>query len=165
VELNPNLWHVKLYFWSLDVWDAFQETHTDRHRSNLCQYIRTILVLMPVALVVNICFWLYLLYVLIYYPVTRFGVVGTGTCYLVVALMTGVSWLRSRMKEKRAKRRHDERSTYPQATRVSSSDTTDDEQGDRGPGFIEMVCVYLVAMKQKVCPIIEFKSGRKQGGV
>ncbi len=53
---------------------------------------------------------------------------------------------------------------------VASS--TDDEVSvtpiqteDKGPGFLEVVWLYLVAQKQKFCPTIEFRPAQNKEGV
>jgi uncharacterized membrane protein len=165
MELNRNQWHVKFYFWCLDVWDAFLETYTDRHQSNLCQYIRTIFVWMPLAFAMNVGLLLYALYVLFYYPLTRFGVIGSFKGYVTVTLIVGTIYLFFYMKKKRAERLREQRWAHERATDVNSNDDEAEEKEKRGPGFIEVIWLYLVAMKQKVCPMIEFKAGRKQEGV
>lgn len=164
MELNPNQWHVKFYFWCLDVWDAFLDTYTDRHKSNLCQYIRTIFVWMPLAIVVNVGFWLYVLYTLLYFPLTHFGVAGSVAGYLVVGLIGGSIWLHFFVKEKLAERRRERRWAAERASGIASSEATAEKE-EKGPGFIEVIWLYLVAMKQKVCPTIEFRAGRAQEGV
>lgn len=164
MELNPNRWHVKFYFWCLDIWDAFLETHTDRHRSNLCQYIRTIFVWMPLVFVMNIGFLLYVLYTLFYFPVTSFGVMGTVVGYLVIGFIVGSLLLYSFVKEKWAERRRERRLVAEQTTSTTPSNAVA-EQEEKGPGFIEVIWLYLVATKQKVCPTIEFKTDHVQGGI
>ena len=165
MELNPNQWHVKFYFWCLDVWDAFQESHTNRNRSNLCQYIRTIFVWMPLALVANIGFWLYTFYVLIYFPLTHFGVVGSGKGYGTIALICGAISLYFYLKAKLKERREEQQLAADLAAGVSSSGSRHFEEEEKSPGFIEVIWLYLVAMKQKVCPTIEFRAGRTQEDV
>jgi uncharacterized membrane protein len=120
---------------------------------------------MPLALAVNVGFWLYTLYVLIYFPLTYFGVAGSGMGYVTLALVGGVIWLHFYVKEKLARHRHEQRWTTERATSIASSDTTTVEQEEKGPGFIEVIWLYLVAMKQKVCPTIEFNAGRTKEGV
>ncbi len=164
MELNPNHWHVKFYFWCLDVWDAFLDTHTKRHTSNLCQYIRTIFVWMPLALVVNVGFWLYVFYALLYFPLTHFGVVGTAAGYLAIGLFIGAiwafTWLYSFTEDRLDDRRYERHRAARRAAIIALGGVT--EQEERGPGFIEVIWLYLVAMKRRVCPMITFGADRMQ---
>lgn len=164
MELNPNQWHVKFYFWCLDVWDAFLDTYTDRDRSNLCQYIRTIFVWMPLALVANIAFWLYLVYVLLYFPITHFGVIGIGGGYMTIAIIGGTIGIYFYLKEKLKQHRREQRRAAERTADVASSDAAVEKE-ERGPGFIEVIWLYLVATKQKVCPTIEFRANRMKEDV
>lgn len=164
MELNPEQWHVKFYFWCLDVWDAFVETHTDRDRSNICQYIRTIFPLMPLSIIVNVAFWLYVFYVLIYYPLTSFGVIGSGAGYLAVAFILGGFWLFFNKRKELKERRREEQV----AEMLSGDDYFDDdiaENQSKGPGFIEVVWQYLVSMKNKVCVPIYFRSNHPRESI
>ncbi len=169
MEFNTNQWHVKLYFWCLGVSDAFLNTYTDKHRSNLCHYIRTIFVWMPLALTVNIAFWLYVFYVLIYFPLTNFGVVNAGKVYGIVGFVTFVcigsarlfSFVANKLAERRRERRQAALAEWWDGTTSSGAAA---EKEEKGPGFIEVIWLYLVSMKQKVCPTIEFRTHRTKGG-
>jgi hypothetical protein len=82
-----------------------------------------------------------------------------------VTLVGGAIYLFFYMKRKRAERRREQRWALERATDVDSNDDEADEEEARGSSFTEVIWLYLVAMKQKVCPMIEFKAGRKQEGV
>jgi hypothetical protein len=51
------------------------------------------------------------------------------------------------------------------AAGIAPSETAEAEEDEKGPGFIEVIWLYLVAMKQKVCPTIKFTAGRAQEGM
>ena len=153
MRLNLNQWHVKLYFWCLDVWDSFQENYTTRDRANLCQYIRTIFVWMPLTLAAHIGFVLFTFYVLLYYPGTHFGAVGTISGYFTVALIIGAFILYFKVEDKLKERRL-------KKEEQASADVVEKEE--KAPGFIEIVWLYLVTTKKKFCPTIEFSKDAKE---
>ncbi len=162
MELQDNQRHVRFYFWCLDVWDAFCDDWTPRSRSNLCQYLRTMFVLMPLAIFWHVALVCFGVFVLLLYPIATLGWVGTFALYVLTAMCIGAyisgSYLREKMKE--AKREREVTSSTDDEVSVTPIPTE-----DKGPGFLEVVWLYLVAQKQKFCPTIEFRPAQKKEGV
>lgn len=167
MELSKNQWHVKFYFWCLDVWDAYTESYTDRCRSNLCQYIRTIFVWMPLAIATQLAFYALAFYVLLYFPATHFSVPTTAKTYGVISIVVGAIWLfgiaKSWLEEQDRKRGYEAFMESLNEEPVERAEPVVAEPAEeKGPGFIEVVWTYLVAAKRKVCPIIEFNNPQKE---
>ncbi len=159
---DPNQLHVKFYFWCLDVWDAFLRTRTSRRMYNQCQYIRTILIWMPLALIVNVAFWVYAFYVLVYFPFIRFGAVGSGVIYLMVVFVFGVILFCAYVKEKLEDRWCEYCRAVEQDADFALSDVTAAGKQKRDPGFFKTIWAYLVAAKQRICLTVELKDERTQ---
>ena len=138
MNLNTNLWYVKIYFWCLDVWDEFRDGCSNRERTNLCQFIRTY-VYAPVAIFANIATWGYVAYVMLYYPLTRFGMVGTVSGYLTVLLVVLVVWHWTKLAEKSSS------SVRPKRIRANED-----------PRFIDLCWTFVVSVKSNLCPLITF---------
>lgn len=155
MELDKNSWHTRLYFWSLEVWDQFSDGYTDRSRSNLCHYLRTIFVWMPLAICSNILVYALAFCAFDYFPLTRFGVWGTAQGYFWVAAILGGFLLFRFLKDI-----YDTRAMEAEARRPSKL-TEDDEP----PGFIRLCWEGLVAAKQKTCPPISFRDSQVNGEV
>ena len=83
----------------------------------------------------------------------------------MVAFVVGAIWSIDRWTKKLADNRRMKVLTTTVEARINSSTSGADTNETAGPGFIEVIWLYLVAMKQKVCPTIEFKTIRRQGGV
>jgi hypothetical protein len=119
---------------------------------------------MPLAIVANIAFWAYAAFVLLYVPVTFFGVAGAGGGYLTVALIVGAICLCFYAKKKLEAYQREKRWEAERAAGMVSNEAKVIHNEDKGPGFIEVVWLYLVSMKQKVCPTIQFRTVRTQEG-
>ena len=169
MNLNKNQWHVKFYFWCADVFDAYFESYSNRQRSNLCSYVRTIFVWMPMIIALQLTFYAFAFYVLFYFPATHFGGTVTGKFYGVVIAAVAAVLLVAKAKEwldnEWQRRLHEQMMTTTDKSVTQKVQPTEAEQTPKkegGPGFIEVVWTYLVASKRKICPIIEFSNMQKE---
>lgn len=167
MELDKRQWYVRWFFWSLTVWDEFKD-HGDsswryRNGTNLCHFLRVMLVWCPLVLLLNVAVYGAGVAALTALPIYFWG--GTGYAYVVgaLAIVVGViislNALSRRLKE--WERRHPpapkpEKKKEPPKVAVPAAPT--------GPGFWQVVWQYIVASKQKVCPIITFNH-QTQGDV
>jgi len=158
IRLDKSQPHVRYYFWCLDVWEEFTGAYVSRNRSNRCMYIWA-MVAPVVVLVAHIGFSAFALYVLVYYPVTRFGVLTYAgmigaVAATVVAFMLFNRWRRARKMRERIRR-------YEQGVADSEESVTECE-AEKGPNLITIAWGHLVELKKKVCPIIEFTGSTSQ---
>lgn len=158
-QLDITLWHVRLYFWCLAVWDAFRDSGSNYEETNLCHYIRTIFVSAPLALACQLGILAYAIYALIWYPVTRFGWAWYGRGLLSIGILATVIWTYRFVKSWRKERQW--RASLSRATplrRVLDVEerVLDVEELEYKPGLLKLIFKWLVAQKRKVCPLISF---------
>jgi len=52
MDLNITKWYVRLFFWSLRIWNKFWSDYSDTYgyeeKTNLCHFVKVIFVLTPV---------------------------------------------------------------------------------------------------------------------
>jgi hypothetical protein len=170
MNLYANQWHVRLYFWFLDLWDAFLETNSDREQTNLCQYIRMLFIWGPGIILTQLGLVAFGVYVLIWYPVTRFGWGwygwGIGAIAVIVGLVFAWSVVRDAVQERRYRARYAPKPHTPRPRREPEPEVEAKEE--RGPGLVAIIFAWMVAQKQKICPLISIVSPNqpvKEGGV
>lgn len=63
MELNKDIWYVRLFFWTLEVYYAFRNekycfsrSHVERTGTNLCFFVRVIVLYAPLILLLNVVF-------------------------------------------------------------------------------------------------------------
>jgi len=144
ITLDANTWHARLYFWSLDLVGEFSEySYGDRFKesTNLCHYVRTICFYMPLILLVNILFCLSVLFTFVVLPIYLFSFTG----YLsAVVFVLGVVLVVLTYKKSKA---------FMETTRgVKPKQMSSKKE----PGFATLMLGWVVAVKKKVCPIINF---------
>jgi hypothetical protein len=144
VNLNRSLWHVRLFFWSLAIWDTFKSPEiSDLSRfekgTNLCHFMRVIFVWMPLVLSLHLLLLLFTVYVLLIYPLQHFNpffyVKTAGTIIGVTALALAVVLAVMLIKDFYHKKR---------------------DQALRRRGFLSVIVAFFVAKKRKICPTIQF---------
>ena len=153
MTLSKTRWIVRLFFWSLGILDAFtggnRRWRVEQGGTNLCFFFQTTFVLAPLILLLHLAVYGALLTALTAGPIYFFGagryVAVIGAFVLLVAAVTAVAasiaWLGDRQRE----RRYEFRKT----------------REDRGPSSLGIVWSWLVAQKQKVCPMISFTAGAR----
>lgn len=91
LNLSSNKWHVRLFKWcyqiSVACWRKNPEFWMDDYkRTNLCQFIRTIFVSAPLALLLNLAFWLWVGFIFLYWPISH---LGFGSYAIGIGLIVG----------------------------------------------------------------------------
>ncbi len=162
--INKESWHAKLFFWSLIIWLKFKEgqrlTPEDLRlyypRTNLCLYIRTIVVWMPMVLALHAVLLVAAVYAIVILPIRYFGwsyasfwgfwvVLGTGA--FGGGMLSSYFWNRiSRWRRRRRDfHRHKRASLDP----------------DQGLSGIQVASAWVAARKEKICPFISFKGNEE----
>jgi hypothetical protein len=153
MELNRNQWFVRWYFWSLSVVGAFTDNDksylTMSGGTNLCSFMRVTLVWAPLVLLCNLVFYVLVLSVLTIAPIVFFGlgiyVSIVIALAIVIAAIVGYRRYQHYLDEQRML--HPE----PKAGQVEQ-----EAVAPKPPGFFAVVWSYIVAAKQKICPMITF---------
>lgn len=162
MDLDKRMWYVSWYFLSLAVIDEFFDERgwrTDRYNSgtNLCSFGKVILVWAPTIFLLNVLVYAGLIFVLTYLPIHLFGLTGYGWIIGAIVALIAIVWLASAITEafnRANSRRFNERINKQSWER---SATKLEEPEDKGPSFVAVMWGYLVAAKQRVCPMINFK--------
>jgi len=150
MDLNPQRWDVKWFFWSLDIWDAFLERRTGSYvqcyGTNLCFFLRVMLVWTPLVLLLHTVVYGVAIAALTIVPIYLFG--GSGYFWGVSAIVTlvliilGVKKLRDYLEKRRWQM------TLREANREANVSAE--------PSFFKILSEWSVAQKKKICPTITF---------
>jgi hypothetical protein len=165
MELSLDQWHVRLYLWSRETWLHFlgkNFSEIREKRTDLCTYIRTLFVWIPIVFLAHIAVFGWLGYVFLYLPITTYDMVPLGIFLAkAVGMIVGivavcfaillVSFLISERRKKREERMAEER--------------VKKETENERPGFVMIIAIYLRAKKQKICPTIMLVNPVRKGSM
>ncbi len=156
MELDKRQWYVRWFFWSLMVWDEFKETDSSwryENGTNLCHFIRVMLVWCPLVLLLNAAVYGSGIAALTALPIYLYGGVGyawvVGIIAFVVALILAIKFALRRLREW-------ERRQPAMHKSEKKNETPKVAPAPTGPGFFEVLWKYIVGLKKKVCPTITF---------
>ena len=160
MDLNRKRWYVRWYFWSLGICGEFIDSYSLTRRAeqkgtNLCAFMRMILVYAPLVLLFNAVVYASLIFTFIVLPIYLFGLKGFGLGvgvlgvlgFLILMTVSLVMWLKDKRREKVCAKE--------QAVKTTSADVA-------GPGFFRVLGQWMVAKKRKVCPLITFVKNEKE---
>lgn len=160
MHLNKDSWYVRWYFWSLGICEEFSDncSLTDRAENrgtNLCAFMRVILIYAPLILLLHAIVYAGAIATITVWPIYLFGLKGyilgvsavVGLVILVFLVINLVWLLLDRRKTRIA--------AQQQAAKPTNADAAN-------PGFFHIVRQWVVAKKQKVCPLITFDESNKE---
>jgi hypothetical protein len=151
IKINQQSWHAKLFLFSTSVWSQFRYEDErlvwrNHHRTNLCFYLRVILVWLPLVALAHAAFLMLAFFALIRLPIRLYGLTlyikAVGTIAAVV-LCLYLLYMVTAAKAESAK-----------LARAQDSDTDCAPQKDRTPSFASLLKMRVRAAKDKICPII-----------
>jgi hypothetical protein len=156
MELQSSQWHVRLYLWSRETWLHFWGRYFYEYqekRTNLCLYIRTLLVWMPLVVVLHLAVAAWLIFTFIYLPVVTFGLLPLGVAVAktagVIVVLAGVVFIvvfgLAALSE------------FFESKPISAEERRQRaaEKAAKPPGMIAVVGSYVVAKKRQICPTIQ----------
>lgn len=157
MTLNERLWYVRLYFWSASICDEFTEGGMEwraRERgTNLCQFLRVIVVYMPAILLLHVALYGGAITAITAVPIYLMGMVWyfavAGAVALIIGIVYAIKWYR-RIQLRGAARNEAGTETKPAPVATPQPATS--------PSFGSIVWQWLVAQKQRVCPLINFNA-------
>lgn len=157
MDLNRQKWYVRWYFWSLEICDESLDRGDTSERvvengTNLCAFMRTILIYTPLILLFNALVYAATLATITVLPIYLFGFKGFGlswgglavlgvSIYLIVLF---VMW-----------RKNKRRSRALVEKKAANTDAA-------SPSFHRVVGQWVMAKKRKVCPLITFVQENKE---
>ena len=163
MELNPNVWYVRLFFWSFEIWSAFLEgdyardrSHMEKNGTNLCFFIRVMVVYMPLVLLLHLGLVVVAVISLTALPIYLFGGIAYGWILATTAMVVGIIWGVKTMRQHRLRRARDMASLIDYVEVEEEPVASQVDTALKGPGFFEVVWAYIVAAKKQVCPSINF---------
>ncbi|HVZ10980.1 MAG TPA: hypothetical protein VG941_00940 [Candidatus Paceibacterota bacterium] len=165
--IEKESWHAKLFFWSLAIWLKFKEGQSSSpeglrlyyHGTNLCFYIRTIVIWMPMVLALHAALLSAAVYVIVILPFRFFGwsyALFWGFWVLIVggAFLGGVlsSYFWKKSSEWRRRRRD-----FQRLNRLKQLDCS----LNQGLSGIQVARAWISARKEKICPFISFEKNEE----
>jgi uncharacterized membrane protein YwzB len=150
MKIEKNSWHAHLFFECLKMCEAFTDrdwlVEQYRRRTNLCHYMRVVMVYAPLIIAVHVVAVVATFWVLIIRPIQLFGMTGYLSTLRVIVigivtivLLVGLRALILHFYRKRKPR-----------------DVVHHEPGKLAQS-LDLFGEYLAAKKARICPLITFK--------
>lgn len=159
--LKKNDWKVRLYLWSLSYrCDFHAKYYNEPYRTNLCEFMRGILVWLPLTLLIQLTAMFSIVYALVIYPIMRLGgdfwkvpawVIGFPA--LACALVIGIIYVVEKLKDHFFSRPIDDRyQTWEEKMQKAREKELAFERSLPG-----IILTWLKARKASICPIIDLE--------
>lgn len=157
--LDKNSWHARLYSWTAWNWLRFRgydpdlRRHADRFENlsntNLCQYIRTLFIQLPLLILLHGLLAVAVGYALFWHPIALFGsyswlsVIGISLCVAAAAIaVIGLIYL-----------------GFVSSDKVKSAiETYIDKLANTPPGIIRLTIQWFKDRHDNICSIIQLRS-------
>ena len=165
MNLKKQQWYVGWFFICLTIIDEFLDDYGHRKYkyydgANLCTFMRVSLLWGPLIIALHIAIYSAAIASVTYLPVYLFGFDGYGWIIGAIIGVVAVIWLINALdnawKDWLRQRRYDRQSAKVMAPTAPSETDYMEEIGHKGPSFISVLWDYAVAIKQRICPIINF---------
>ena len=159
MHLDKRDWRTRLFFWALGICDEFRgydtayryEAHT-----NLCHFMRVIVVWMPFVLFLHVLLVAAAVGAVTVWPIRLFGWTTWLGILAGIAFVVGVVIAVKKASEYQRHRRW-ERPAVPRTVPAPAPAAAIQEEAEpESPSTWELIWAWIVAQKQKVCPIISF---------
>ncbi len=161
IVLRKEDWKARAFFWALDIVDEFtMREGSSRHceATNLCYFVRVITVYLPLILALHVALVGAAVYVALVSPWALFGgIVWTVVWSLVATVIVYVKWAHPRISDWRFNR------SLGRGKKLSDEGNEIDasEKLARGPSLWSLMWTWMCAMKQRVCPMIQFREPKE----
>lgn len=174
MEIDRNSWHAKVYLWCLRIWAKFKygRGHTDSEyyycfteKTNLCLYIRAIIVWMPLVVLLHLFLLAYAIGILSI-PFFTFGwgyvkFLATAAVTLAVLAVVGIFLAKKLITLEEESR--EERDARFKAKRQRREEK-ERRKVKKSPSFTQVILEWARAKKAKICPIIDLVDFAEKGG-
>lgn len=165
MDINKKKWYVEWYFTCLAIIDEFVEerdvrVHRYRKNTGLCSFMRVSMLWGPAIILLHIAFYAAVIASVTFLPIYLFGFGGYGKVIGALVLAIFAIWLFNFVWNEvaawRYRKRVETRANEPEESNEPQVQAA--EPVDKGPSFASLVWSYAVAVKQKVCPTINFNN-------
>ena len=152
MDIDITKWYVRIFFWSLGIWDKFWEDWNTGPQytkgTNLCHAIRVTFVWMPLVLMLHVALILTALFVLIFLPLHYFewtlylpiikvaGLIGIALVIIILAAVLLTKLID--MIEERKKR------------------SPEKEEKSNDPSIWKIMGIWLADKDKRICRILTF---------
>lgn len=164
MELNHSVWYVRLFFWSLDIWNSFRDDYRyDRSRveergTNLCFFMKVVFFYMPLVFLLHAVFAAAAIASLTALPMYLFGGIVYGWTLVAITAVIGAIWVvKMEMRQAALRKAQVELVRRKREKQLATEGT----KKPRSPGFFEVLWAYLAASKKKICPLITFPTPKE----
>ena len=171
-NLNPESWHVRLYLLNLDILEEFFSIGVGermRNHPNLCSYFWITLGVMPAFLLVNCLLFWFVVHVFLVYPFQKYGVLGLFLSLLALGLIIGVPFLLHQLKQNAVQRQARNivptEAVKPESLSVAPLESGEPVSQQPGPGLVSVGWGWLLAKKQRICPVLTIGNVESTEGV
>lgn len=135
IILNPEQWHVRLFYACAKLSDKFFVRSTrvaEQDQSNFCQYVRVIIITAPIIILLHIAFVSLIIYTFVIYPIESFGLgIWTVAMSIIFGLIFGIKqWVRNQPS------------------------FIEPIKKQKKVGFLKLIFSFIVALKHNACPVI-----------
>ena len=158
IRINEEIWYNRIYLFALEIWYNFKATEIPwrfENGSNLCMYIRTLVVWLPLTVILHLTTAALCIFTLFVFPSHLFGwgyaKFGVG-CVLFVGLLILAVYV-----WKKSENYLDEHHT-----KKCNAETA--EPIDKGPSLTALFIEWIKAKKKMICPLIEFYTPERTRG-
>ena len=164
MELSRKKWYVRLFFWSLDIWSEFKDesshqNYGQRMGTNLCFFMRVILVYMPVVLLLHAAILISLVASLTVVPIYFFGALKFFLILVAFLFVIGSVLLIKAYRRRFVPREFSlimDQFTIPEELLINQT-----TKKTNSIGFFKVLKEYIIATKMKICPSIQFDPRRE----
>lgn len=167
MRLDRSQWFVKLFFWSLGIWDEFtghnRKNQCEMNGTNLCFFIRVMLVWAPLVLLLHVVLFGSTIYILTVLPITLFG----GSSYFaaiatLILLIMGIKRVHEYMKQRNEIKRSERVRKWNEEYFNPLETSPWVQESERRHGFIEVILLWLMAKKKLICPGVSFYTSNQE---
>jgi len=155
LRLDKNRFHVRTYIFGRRLWDNFWKRpimdDADYYRTNLCTFIQTLLVRLPLVLGFYAALIFYALYVAIIWPLGYMesldyaAMVITGACF--VGFIVAFAYAAIRVETWRAAKNR----------RLAEEEPKPKEKEKKSPGLIKLIWYRIKDYHDQICTIVEIR--------
>ncbi|MGD0977323.1 MAG: hypothetical protein ABR875_03460 [Minisyncoccia bacterium] len=168
--IDPDSWHAKLYFWCLALWAKFRSGSDGEYyfdifteKTNLCLYIRAIVIWMPLVILLHLLLLACAIYALLI-PFRTFGWSYIYFCLSLAIVVGSVAGLMILLKRRNKDKAKPEPKNYYAELLMAEHERERKRalKAKKSPSFMKIMIAWIKSKKAGICPMIFF--AKSEGG-